>query len=54
MLDEREAIGRVRAVDHEADADAAEEALGAVARGDDSRGGGCRGHVFLSLDSSVA
>jgi len=57
VLDQREALAGLRAVDHEADADAAEEALGGVGRADDLRArrrGGGHGSELLWLDSNVA
>jgi len=52
VLDEREALPGLRAIDHEADPDAAEESRRAVLRADDL-GGGLHG-TFLSSNSSVA
>jgi hypothetical protein len=55
MLDEREALGGLRPVDHEADADAPEEALLRVLGADELRARGGHVHVSsLSLDSGVA
>jgi hypothetical protein len=49
MLDEREALARFGAVDHEADADAPEEAFQAVLGTDDLGACGCRCHLRLSF-----
>jgi hypothetical protein len=47
MLDEREALARLEPVDHEADADASEEALLPVLGPDDRHTCGCRFHALL-------